>query len=229
MSRIRHSVHVVSKQLAYFLIIIATLVTILIGALYWLSDAIEQRQDEIAVWVSNSVGYPVEIGSAGLYMLDLIPKLEVNTVTVFTQAKTEELLSLEHLHVGLDLLSSIQHGELVFNDITLTGLKIAIIRNNDGSIQLQGLSDQPPSSLVIEDLLTWTRLLNRFHLQTITIDYIDQLNTSLSGRYQLANAIVNQQAARWVITGHARPPLTLANSVQFNAEGRLNNDDISSS
>jgi uncharacterized protein (TIGR02099 family) len=229
MSLLRHSFHVASKQLAYLLIIIATLLTIFIGALYWLSEAIEQRQDKIAVWVSDSVGYPVEIGSAGLYMFALVPKLEVNAVRMLRPDKTTEVLSLEQLYLGLDLISSIQQRELVFNDITLTGLNVAIVRDSYGQFQLQGLNAQDQSSPEIEDLLAWSRLLNRFHLQAITIDYTDLKNTSMSGHYQLVNAIVSQKADRWVITGNARLPSTLANSVQFNAQALLENDDISAS
>ena len=229
MSLLRHSFHAISKQLAYLLIIIATVLTILIGALYWLSDAIEQRQDEIASWVSNQVGYPVEIGSASLYMLDLIPKLEVNAVRMLRPDQTTEVLSLDHLHLGLDLISSIQQGELVFNDITLTGLNIAIVRDSYGQFQLQGLNVHEQASPEIKDLLTWAQLLHRFHLQAITVDYTDQQNTFLSGHYQLANVIVSQQAGRWSTTGSVRLPSTLANSVQFDAQWLLDNDDISAS
>ncbi len=231
MSLLRHSFHAVSKQLAYLLIIIATLLTILIGALYWLSDAIEQRQDEIAAWVSTSVGYPVEIGSAGLYLLDLIPKLEVKTIRVLKQdqGEGEELLTLEHLHLGLDLLTSIQKGELVFNDIRLTGLNVAIIRNEQGEFRLEGHRAQNQSSEVTIDLLAWAQLLNRFHLQTITVNYIDQQNPPLSGRYQLTNVVVTQQEEQWVIIGSALLPSGLAKSIQFDAQWKLDNDDISAS
>ncbi|RKZ96318.1 MAG: hypothetical protein DRQ46_07240, partial [Gammaproteobacteria bacterium] len=229
MSLLRHSFHVASKQLAYFLIILATLLTVFIGGLYWLSEAIEQRQDEIAAWVSNTVGYPVEIGSASLYMLDLIPKLEVNTIRMLRADQTTEVLSLEHLHLGLDLISSIQQGELIFNDITLTGLNVAIVRDSYGQLQLHGLNAHNQTSPEIKDLLTWAQLLNRFHLQAITIDYTDQQNAFLSGRYQLANVILSQQAGRWSTTGSVRLPSTLANNVQFNAQALLDNNDISAS
>lgn len=229
MSLLRHSFHAISKQIAYLMVFIATLLTLLIGSLYWLSDAIEQRQDEIEVWVSNTVGYPVEIGSAGLYMLDLIPKLEVDTIRMLRPDQTTEVLSLERLHLGLDLINSVQQGELVFNDITLTGLNVAIVRDSYGQLQLQGLNAQDQSSPEIKDLLTWARLLNRFHVQAITVDYTDQKNPSLSGHYQVANVVVYQHEGRWIATGSARPPLAIANSVQFNAQALLDVDNISAS
>src|SRR5690606_29778786 len=128
--------HIASKQVAYLLIVLGTMLMLLVGAVYWLADAVDKRQNEIAAWVGDKVGYPVEIGGAGLSWIGLKPKLQVDTVMVLRQDNKTELLSIESLYVGLDLLGSLQQGEPVLNDISLMGLNTTIVRDLTGQFQL---------------------------------------------------------------------------------------------
>ncbi|MFW5451685.1 MAG: YhdP family protein [Methylophagaceae bacterium] len=225
MSILRHSFHVITKQFSYFLLIAAVLITLTIGAVYWLSDAVEQRQDEIATWVGDKLGYPVKIGSAGLNWLGLVPKLQLENVIVFKHKNGAELLSLQHLYFGLDLLPSIKKREPVLNDITLTGLNIAVIRDGFGQLRLQGLNENTQPATDIVELLSWVQLLNRIHLQEITVNYTDQQYSSLSGQYKVSNATVLHKEQRWTTTTNINFPSAVGNSVQFNAQGLLDEND----
>ncbi|HDY84511.1 MAG TPA: hypothetical protein ENH74_02355, partial [Methylophaga sp.] len=111
MSVLLRGLHIASKQIVYLLIILITVLILLIAAGYWLTDAVDKRQDEIAVWVGDKVGYPVEIVKAGLSWVDLMPKLQVDGVTVFRQDDKTELLSVQSLYVGLDMIASLRRGE----------------------------------------------------------------------------------------------------------------------
>ena len=229
MSMIRHHIHIASKKLAYMFILLATVLILFLGAVYWLSNAVEQRQDEIAQFLGDKTGYPVEIGVVGLHWTGLIPELQLEAVTVLTKDKTAQLLSLNELYLGLDVIASIEQSQLVLNDITLNGLDIALIRNQTGQVQLKGLEVQTQTSQVVVDWLAWTSILNRFHLQDISVDYTDQKDRTLTGRYQLATAIVTHDDSKWTMTGHIRLPQSLGQGVQFTAQARIDDDNIQTS
>ena len=229
MSVFLRGLHIASKQVAYLLIILATVLMLLVSAVYWLADAVDKRQDEIAVWVGDKLGYPVEIGDAGLSWVDLMPKLQVDAVTVFRQDNKTQLLSIESLYVGLDLFASLQRGEPVLNDMSLTGLNTTIVRDLTGRFQLQGLNPTPQSPPEEIDWLSWANILNHFQIQAVAIDYIDLKNDALSGHYQITNAELSHNSGKWTTTGLLRLPQTLGANVEFSGQWLLDSDDLQTS
>ncbi|HEC60241.1 hypothetical protein LCGC14_0580490 [marine sediment metagenome] len=229
MSVLLRGLHIASKQIVYLLIILITVLILLIAAGYWLTDAVDKRQDEIAVWVGDKVGYPVEIVKAGLSWVDLMPKLQVDGVTVFRQDDKTELLSVQSLYVGLDMIASLRRGEPVLNDLSLTGLNTTIVRDTAGKFQLQGLDLTDQSSAEDIDWSSWVNILNRFQLTDVTINYIDELHTALSGQYQVTQAELSHHFKKWVTAGSIRLPATLGANVEFSGSSLLNWDDLSTS
>lgn len=220
---------IVSKQLAYLAVVVALLLTLVIGAVYWLSNAVEQGQDEIADWISDKVGYPVEIGSANLDWIGLAPKLQVGDVKLRSKDNQQELISLGTFYLGLDVIASIQSRTLVLKDITLIDLQLALIRDTSGQIQLQNFI--LPEGLFIDDIdwKYWAQLLSRFNLEEIQIEYMDQLKPALSGQYSLENTVITHDKMTWIISGQINLPAMLGQNVVFTAEAELNNDDIQAS
>ncbi|NOQ93324.1 MAG: hypothetical protein GQ547_01675, partial [Methylophaga sp.] len=219
MSFIRRSVHIASKQIAYLVIILLVLLITSLGVIYWLSDAVEQRQDEIATWASEQIGYPVEIGAAGIHWLGLLPKVQLESVKIFDKNLKRDILSLDDLYVGLDIVASLTQGEPVLNDVTLTGLSLSLERNESGIIQVKGFN--LASSSNDQDWLGWVKILNRFHLQSININYDDQLSTELSGTYHITNAVVSHQSDLWTSTGNIRLPASLGQQLQFQVQANI--------
>lgn len=212
---------IVARQLVYLAIILAVVLTLLVATVYWLSNAVEERQDEIASWVSDKAGYPVKIGTASLAWVGLKPKLEVGNVALLTKDGQKEIVMLGNLHLGLDLIASVQRGQPVLNDISLKGLKLAVIRDSSGQFQLQNFTLPTASSKQDFDWAVWAKLLNRFYFEKVKIDYIDQLNTALSGQYELVSGTVIHNDTMWSTTGTLKPPLSLGESIVFNGKMAL--------
>jgi uncharacterized protein (TIGR02099 family) len=216
MSVLHRGLHVVSKQLFYLLIILSVLSAMAMGSIYWLSNAIEQRQDEIAHWVSEKLDYPVTIGSANLQRLGVMPKLHIERFELLSKDRSTVILSLDSLYLGLDVISSIQMSEPVLNDISLKGLSIAIIKDDLGKIELKGFKSSTPSTDSGSNWLSWVNVLSHFELDTISVDYVDQSLPQLSGLYQLNNASVSHDDLDWSTTGMLVLPKSLGQNVQFN-------------
>lgn len=221
MSIVRRSFHIISRQLAYVLVIAASILTLVIASVYWLSTAVEQRQDEIASWVSDYIGYPVTISAAGIHWIGLEPKLQVDNITILRQNGQEELLSLEQLYLGLDIISSVEQAEPVINDVSLSGLVISIIRSEQGKFVIQGLSNEPDSS-PHTDWLRWAKLINRVDLNNITLVLSDFKQPLLSGHYVLKQAYLAHDDALWNTTLDLLLPARLGNSIQITGETAMN-------
>jgi len=228
MSLIRRGFHIASKQLAYLAIILLVLLLVSVGVIYWLSGEIEQRQGEISTWASERIGYPVEVGSAGIDWLGLLPKLQLESVKILDKNQHDDIISLDALYVGLDIFASIKQGEPVLNDVTLMGLAISLERDLAGKLQVKGL-DIPDTSSDNQEWLSWLRILERFHLQAIIVDYSDQLSPELSGKYQLTNAILNHKSGLWATTVNIRLPSMLGQQLQFQGKAEANLESLNTS
>lgn len=223
MSILRHSFQIVSKQLAYLIIFALIVLIVCLGTVSWLSNEVEQRQDEIAIWVGDNIGYPVIIGDAGLTWLGATPKLRLAAVNILSKDSTERILSFSDLYVGLDLFSSVRQGKPVLNDITLTGLKLSVERNTVGEVKIKGF-DLLENTADDQDLLSWLQLLNRFNLQ-LTINYEDKFTPSLSGLYYLTNTTINHGKDAWNAKGNIQLPSSLGTKIQFQAKTNPINGD----
>ncbi|MFW5426330.1 MAG: hypothetical protein ACKE8R_03660, partial [Methylophagaceae bacterium] len=217
---------IAARQLVYLSIILAVLLTLLVVTVYWLSNAVEERQDEIASWVSDKVGYPVKIGAASLDWIGLEPKLQIGDVVLLTEDSQKEIVVLGNLHLGLDLIASVKHGQPVLNDVSLSGLKLAVIRDYSGQIQLQDFMLPAASSKPDFDWKAWVKLLNSFNFEKIKVDYIDQLNTALSGQYELVSGEITHHDLQWETVGTLNPPSSIGEAIEFTAKTVLN-DDVS--
>ncbi len=212
----------------YWVLFAAIVCTLLIVTASWLSEAIEERQDEIAEWLGDSLGYPVEIKQAGLHWLDFEPKLQLEALKVLKHGGVTTVLSLEQLYFGVDLIASIKQQKPVLNDITLSGLDMTVVRNESGLVQIQGLeniSAEPSRSANINWLL-WVKLLDNIDLHAIKVNYIDQKMSALSGDYQLDNVNIRHQKENWKITGSLNLPTTLGESVQLQLLAKLDGDEL---
>ncbi|NQY26887.1 MAG: TIGR02099 family protein [Piscirickettsiaceae bacterium] len=228
MSVLRSSVHFISKHLVYWALFIAIGLTLLIATASWLSAAIEERQSEIAEWLGDKIGYPVNIEQAGLYWLDFKPKLQLESLKILEQDGITELLSLNQLYFGLDLIASIKQQEPVFNDITLSGLDMTLVRNELGQVQIQGfenLSSEPEGANNINWLLS-IRLFDNVNLHAINVNYIDNKSALLSGAYQLKNITIGHKKENLKIRGELSLPSTLGDGIQFQMQGKLNGDEF---
>jgi uncharacterized protein (TIGR02099 family) len=207
------------KSVSYFILILLALVMALF---YWLSDAVEQQQETITSWVSEELGYPVEIAEIKLSWVRGTPQLELKTIKVMAQDNSTELLSLKTLYLDLNVLSSFWFADLRLEDITVIGLNIAVFRDANGQLALQGFNQGSDSTPLFADLMVRANSLNSFHLKTITVDYTDQQQTFLSGRYQIDEAAVKHRATNWQADGLITLPASLGDNVQFSASWALN-------
>ena len=224
MSHLRRGVHIVSKQLAYLLLFLSVIAILLLGSLFWLSNAIEQRQDEIAVWLSEKIDLPVTIGAADLEHLSFMPKLHIERLQVWSKNRDYKVMNLDSLYLGLDVLKSAQQSEAVLNDVTVKGLDTAIIRDLNGKLSIKGFEFNHDNSSGNTDWLALLSLLNNIELYDISFDYADSQKAYLSGQYSLVNATLEHDNTEWTSQANIKLPSTLGKIVNLQAYVSIEDD-----
>ncbi|MDX1572832.1 MAG: DUF3971 domain-containing protein, partial [Methylophaga sp.] len=197
MTLFRKSLHIAGKQLVIIAGVVAALLLLLIGSGAWLSQAVSERKDEIAQWASERTDYKIEIGEASLYWLDFLPKLMLADVSILTARSQKPILTFDSLYIGVDVLKSLQQQQAVIGSANINGLRLGVRRDATGQFSVRDLDWQPD---IISGDTPWQSVLSnlqQLRLHDIAVDYDDAYQPSLSGHYQLHQAILTQ-SKKWL-------------------------------
>ncbi len=211
MSVLRRGFIIAGRHLFYTLSISVIVVMLVIGGIVWLSATVTERKDDIASWVSQEIGYEVSIGSAGLYWLDLFPKLQFDDVTVLQDNGQLPMLSADTLRVELDLLATLEQRSPELSAVDVVGLQTEIIRSVDNQFSLAG---QRPRELMIEveDVI---QQLDKITLENADITHRDAAYPSLNGLYRISHAELSRNGEDWHTQLVASPPAEIAERLEF--------------
>ncbi len=110
-----------------------------------LLSGVEHYKSDLAVRISELVGTPVTIGRLGAKMRGFNPQLVLKDIAILSQAvpdRTTEKPALQftEIRLGLNLLELLVSRDLLSSSsVALVGAKLAIKRQQDGSIAIVGL------------------------------------------------------------------------------------------
>ncbi len=220
MSLILKGLHIAGKQLTYLIIILSILLVLLGGSIYLLSNAVAQRQDEIARWISSQVHYPVTIGQAAITWHGIQPKLAIADVQLHNQTKTTVIASLDTLYFGLDLLRSLWTNEPIVSDLTLNGLRIAVLRTQSGQFIIRGLNAESNADMPFDG--AWLSILEHIQFNALYVSLLDEQHPAFSGQYQISQAQIAHYANNWQVNIHALLPKQIGKTVNIQATIALN-------
>ena len=209
----RSSSTVFSTLYKQLLNLILVLMVVLVIAGFWATQAVEKQQDTLAEWLSQSLAYPVEMAAVKINWHDFTPKIQIESVQILSQKKDKVLLTLEQLHLNPDFIKTLWNQTLHIDDISLTGLHMTVIRQGNGQLNLQGMNNEGDSTPIFAGLLVNSRTLDSFHLNNIVIDYIDQQQLMLSGRYRLAEGLIEHSNDKWHANGYFFVPPAIGKTI----------------
>ncbi|MGZ8158194.1 MAG: YhdP family protein [Methylobacter sp.] len=134
-----------------------------------LLSGIEHYKSDLATHISAVVGTPVTIGRLGAKMRGFNPQLVLKDIAISSQAvpagNGKPAIEFNEIRLGVDLLDMLVGRDLLSSSwVTLVGAKLAIKRQQDGSIVIVGLKageGQPQWLLqgrkyeVLQSEITW--------------------------------------------------------------------------
>jgi uncharacterized protein (TIGR02099 family) len=222
---LKRSLHIAGRQLFYLTAISITLGLLLLITAIWLSDQVAERKDEIASWASQQSGYPVEIEEAGLYWLDLIPKLEIRQLKVLTKQGDMSIFQAGQVYLAVDVFSSIRSGELMIADASIRNAKVNVEHTADGQFRVKGYqpqSQQPLSDDNIQTVFNWLTRLKHSRLANVQVQYKDDNEPALSGQYIIEQASLRFNNQQFISEATLALPETLGNSLELSATAQIN-------
>ncbi len=193
---------------------------------YWGASIVEKQQESITSWVSTEVGYPIEIADIKLSWVDISPQLEFKTIKVMAKDNSAELLSLEKLYLDPNVLSSIWFSNFMLDEVTVIGLNLTVARDSNGDFYMQGLKQNSDSTTLFSDIIKHANNLNSFNLKAVTVNYNDQQQANISGRYQIENATLKHSGTSWHADGQVFLPISSGDNIEFSTNWRLNQQNM---
>ncbi|MEQ8937688.1 MAG: AsmA family protein, partial [Gammaproteobacteria bacterium] len=162
--------HLLWYSVAVLLILAAVMVTAVRLAL----PGIGSYKDQIQAWVSGYMQYPVVINEISADWTGWSPNLHLRNIDLYDQENNRRIARFDYASLGIDLVSSLWRGEIIPQHLSITGLNLDLIRNNDGSISLRnqtmpsntGNSGNP-------ELAQWLLSQRYIILDEATVDWTD--------------------------------------------------------
>ncbi|MDP3590136.1 MAG: TIGR02099 family protein, partial [Methylobacter sp.] len=140
-----------------------------------LLSGIEHYKADLATNISAMVGTPVTIGHLGANMRGFNPQLVLTDIVISSVASAgseKPAIEFNQIRLGIDLLDMlISRDVLSSSRVTLVGAKLAVKRQQDGSIVIVGLkaSDGQPQ---------WLLQGGKYEVLQSEVSWQDQTNNS---------------------------------------------------
>lgn len=220
------SLHIASRQLFYLLVVLIILGLLGLMAAVWVSEEVAKRQDEIASWASAKIGYPVNIGEAGLYWYDLVPKLEIRQAAILQKQGDKPIVTAGQVYLSLDILQTLSQGEPVVADARINDAKLAVERDADQQFRLTGMGTGGQRQRVarLEDVMRWSGWFKQIQLTGIQIVYNDRVNSGLSGTYQLDDFQLESGTAHWRADAAISLPHHIGSTLQVSGQADISDN-----
>jgi uncharacterized protein (TIGR02099 family) len=112
---------------------------ILLSAARLLLPSLGEYRGDVARWVGDILGQPVQIGELGASWHNWGPSVDLRKVTVLDAAGRQPVLQCAAARIDINLLASLRHWQFEPGLLTVQGLHLSLVRHEDGNITVVGL------------------------------------------------------------------------------------------
>ncbi len=172
---------IIAYRLLWYALAIITLGTaILVTMLRLALPQVENYREEIQIWLSEYMRYPVTINHIRAEWEGWTPHLFLNQVDLYTPDSHEMITRLDSAHISIAPVVSILQGKIVPYSLSVNGLQLELTQNPDDTISI-GIDSK--NRITMENDVENTALSEWF----LTQKYIVLENTTLSWRDHKTN------------------------------------------
>lgn len=140
--------------------------------------AVPSYREDLAAWVGEVTGRPVQIGGISLAWRGLAPRMDLSGITLYSADGSEEL-RLDRLSLGVGLRRLLM-GKVMPTRLEISGLRISAEIDEQGRIRVAGFEpDQPESASVRRE--QWLDDLERFEHVSLENCELRLLHASFEG------------------------------------------------
>ncbi len=211
---LRKLYHFFWYSLAILIILIAVTISL---ARIFLPEAKGYRV-EVEKFASTAMGREVKIASMDARLDGLTPTFIFYDVHMFDAHKRHELLHFDQARIGFDVLRSLARRKPVPENLTISGVDLAITRNKQGKLSIQGIAvtdleknmaAAPTAVTEKDELSSW--FFERSHLvvEKSRIEWRDEYYGLKNIQFSNVNVSLRNDNQRHQLTGNVKLPAGL--------------------
>lgn len=182
-------------------------------------------REEISAWVSRYMGYPVVIQEIGAEWRGWHPQLYLNGVELRAPDSGRDIAHFSAVSISFDPLASLYARRPVPDSLEVAGMRLRLVRDHDGSIQIDGLAGSvadaaPPTAG--DELALWLLKQNHITLRNAQILLLDRRGNERPLLLHAAELRLRSDGQRVQLDGIAEPPAMYGERLEFAFDGRGN-------
>jgi len=163
-------------------------------------------REDIQIWISDYMGYPVQIRSINASWEGWVPNLYLQDISVINEDSNEPLIRFDHASITLDPVSSLKQREFIPYDINVSGMDLSLIRHQDGSISLvraDAAAQTPDAGAGENELGRWFRKQKHIEIDKVDIQWIDHHDNLSPVLFSDASIRIHSDGDRMQVSGSA--------------------------
>ena len=212
-SFIKRLYHFFLYAFTFVILTFAIVITIIRLAL----PEINSYRQQTADWLSAHMNYPVAISSIDAHWNSWHPQLQLHQVSIIDPASNDYILNLDSVLIRINVFRSLIRNEITPESITVSDLKLTLIRRHDGSITVsKHLPEDITDNQIGNDVLTkWFFAQNNILIKGAQITLFDLNDDETPLLLSNATLRMRNNNHRIQIDGTALLPTTYGNIINF--------------
>jgi len=150
-----------------------------IGAAVALLPMIRHFEAQITQKISVSLERPVIIGQINGYWSGIHPWVELDDFTILDNNQTSKLVQIQKIKLGINILSSLVHRQIMVNDVIIDGSQLVIRELPDNKISVNDIVLPNQSSDNSSNNLAYLKNIN-YYLSNVDLTWERADKTSVS-------------------------------------------------
>ncbi|MGO1461324.1 MAG: YhdP family phospholipid transporter [Marinobacter sp.] len=128
----------------WLLLIVLVLFALYAGIGRQLTQNVDSFREDLSLELSARLGHEVNIGSLSSQWFWLDPSFTAQDISVTNPESGEQVMSLQHLSIRLDALTSLMRFRIVFEDFEAGGLELTLNQKANGDVGVKGADFPEP-------------------------------------------------------------------------------------
>jgi uncharacterized protein (TIGR02099 family) len=195
------------------------LLAVLLSAARLLTPHIADYHGRIEQRVGELIGQRVDIGAIRAAWHGFGPRLRLNDIDLIDSGTGRPLLHFAHGEVGINLLTSLLRGGWYVDRLTVSGVRLSVIRGADGGLTVAGIevpAVQPGAGATDADqLLRWLLAQGRLAVDHAAVSWIDRSRAGSELQFSDVSLEMRNAGTRHQLTGFARLPALIGQRFSF--------------
>ncbi len=210
----RYLYYLILKLFAWGVLVAAVVVTVVRLVL----PEIGSYREEVRTWLDAYMGHPVAIADINANWDAWLPELKLHQLRILDRDLGKPVLDFDTVLIRIDVFKSILNGEIIPRSITISDVRLDLMRRKDGSVAFANKRPDasPGNSRVDRDVLVrWVLAQKHLVIEHARITIFDQYQDNRTLQLPDVTLHMKNDVHRTQIDGSISLPTAYGESLKF--------------